>query len=279
MNMKKFVVKIAIYFILVMCTILPIEFYKISKSYVNFNEINGYEIYVSIMKSKSKTKKFKVLLLGDSVGNQLYSNTKEDEIVYSLACNQTISMAGHYFLLHNYLEYNVDYFPEKVILLCTPFTFSNNLDIYAYHYFLKPFYTDEYKYLFSEPLLERIKQIPFYWTTQLPLIKTSNYSVSYELSKGNYCVISPITEYYLNKIIDECRTNGIKFEIFSTPSRESNMLSIEDKYNQAINRHEFDAIDFDFNNYFDSFKFLPDSCFVDNVHLKIGIYDYLNLKN
>ena len=144
-------------------------------------------------------------MLGDSVGKQLYDNAKDYEDIYSLACNQAISMAGQYFLLHNYLEYNIDSLPEKVILLCTPFTLRNNLDIYAYQYFLKPFYTSEYKSLFSEPLINRIKQIPYYWTTQLPLVKTSNFTVSYELPIRNYQIISPITECYLNKIIDEQR--------------------------------------------------------------------------
>ena len=282
MNIRNFVVKIAIYIILVLCMLLPIEFYKISRLYVDFNNnINGSEVYVSINKSKTKTKKYKILLLGDSVGKQLYDNTKDYDDIYSLACNQAISMAGHYFLLHNYLECNVDSLPEKVILLCTPLTFRNDLDIYAYQYFLKPFYINEYKCLFSESLLNRIKQIPFYWTTQMPFIKTSNYSVNYEMPIEDYSIISPITECYLKKIISECRIKGIEFHIFSTPSRESNLFNIEHSYFQAKNRHEFDAIDFDFSDYFDSFTFLPDSCFVDHVHFKSNNIpdDYLDLQN
>lgn len=279
MNIRNFVVKIVIYIVLVLCMILPIEFYKISRSYVDFKNINGSDVYVSINKSKSKTKKYKILLLGDSVGKQLYDNTEDYDDIYSLACNYAISMAGHYFLLHNYLECNIDSLPEKVILLCTPRAFGNDLDIYAYQYFLKPFYTDEYKCLFSETLLNRIKHIPFYWTTQLPLIKTSNYSVSYEMPVEDYSFVSPITEYYLNQIISECRINEIEFQIYSAPLNESQKSSIDRKRNEAIKRHEFDAIDFDFNSYFDSFTFWPDSCFIDGVHLWSNNIpsDYLNL--
>lgn len=280
MGIKQFIFKIILYLIIIVCMILPIEIHKLLSFSVNFDEINGYEIYVSINKSKSKTKKYKILLLGDSVGRQLYNNEKEHDDIYSLACNQAISMAGQYFLLHNYFEYNRDSLPEKVILLCTPLTLSNNLDKYAYHYFLKPFYTNEYKQLFSEPLISRVKQIPFYWTTQFPLIKTSNYSVNYELGKGDYEVVSPITRYYLNKIIDECKINNIGFQIFSTPSKKSRKSYIEHKYSKAIICHEFENIRFDFSGFFNSFIFLPDSCFVDDVHFKNDYIpsDYLKLK-
>ena len=106
--------------------------------------IYGNEVYKAIEKSKKKNKRNK-LILGDSTANQFYNCKDGDpQDAYSLTCTQAIGMVGQYLLLTNYL--NTGNRPDTVYLVYTPFSFWDNLDqVYTYHYFLKPFYYDEYK--------------------------------------------------------------------------------------------------------------------------------------
>ena len=119
---------------------------------------SGKETYISINKSKKKTK-FKKLILGDSTAHQFFDNIDDtDSVYYSLACNQGISVCGQFLLLDNFLT--IGNKPKEVYLIYNPISFKNNLDTkYTYHYFLKPFFRREYKSKISEIAMEQIYQI------------------------------------------------------------------------------------------------------------------------
>ena len=252
------------------------ELYEIyTKKYTKI--VNGSEVYWSIFKSKKK-KQVKKLLIGDSVGKQLYDNYKYNDSIYSLACNQAITIAGHYFLLNNFLQTNNDQLPQEVIMIYSPTAFRNNVDIYAFQYFLKPFYNAEYKGLMDNYLSNRIKEIPFYYTTQLPYMKTSNYSPEYQLAEEEYGIFSPLSKIYLEKIVQLCEEKNIAFRLEPVPVTKISKENIE-KLKQ--NKTNIPDINPDIlEQYFNKIAYFEDTLFRDKVHFKREYipHDYLNLE-
>ncbi|MCL2598127.1 MAG: hypothetical protein FWD66_10870, partial [Paludibacter sp.] len=202
--MKKFVIRIAIFFLIITIIYVLCEWNILfSGKYIQRLDLGAKIVYHSIEKSKTK-KKVKKLLIGDSVAEQLYNNYDYNDSIYSLACNQAITVAGHYFLMNNFINANKDELPEEVIFICAPLPLSNNLDKYTFPYLLKPFYNKEYKPLMDEYLMKRIKTIPLYFISQFPLIRTSDYT------PARFCfpkeekfdgIFSPLTKDYLKKIV------------------------------------------------------------------------------
>jgi hypothetical protein len=242
--------------------------------------VNGNEVYFSITKSKV-IKKVTLLIIGDSVGKQLYDNNTYNDDVYSLTCNQAISMAGYYFLLENFISRNRRKLPEKVILIAAPITFRNNLNqVYSYHYFLKPFYKPEYAKYFTTNCYKQIKKIPFYYTSQLPVILNSNWSPAYNDNNdpGIYRLISPVSNDYLARIRSLCSANNIMFNIYCPPLKTANRKQVA-QLSTDTSEFEKCGLKQEFRAYFKNIKYLPDSLFVDNGHFKKKYIpvDYLGL--
>lgn len=228
--------------------------------------IPGNEIYRAIEKSKKHTS-YKKLILGDSAGNQIYNCKKEDpDSAYSLACNQGISMVGHFILLNNFLEAGNR--PDTVFMLVHPVTFSNNLNqVYTYHYFLKPFYTEEYIPLMSSTVLNQIHKIPRYNLSQNPLIKTTTRAWNPPATKGEkkYSFLSPIAKEYLGKIDSLSKVHHFDIEIIPTLLSEQKRQGMK-----TINKNEYadcplkDKID----QYLNSIVYIDNKEFEDGIHLK-----------
>ncbi|TRZ45003.1 hypothetical protein [Robertkochia solimangrovi] len=261
--MKKFLIKN-----LTFVSIFIIIFY-LKPCYLLFsnnfkNTVAGNEVYISLDKSKDSSN-CKILILGDSVGNQIFSNTCENDTINSLACNQAIGIVGHYLLLNNYI--NTGNTPESVFLVYTPFSFLNNLNQkYTFHYFLKPFNTNEYSDLFTQTVHDQITKIPYFWLSQEPYILTSNWSPNYESDKEiNYTFLSPISKEYITKMKQLCLENKIDFHIIPTPTRISNkkrVLNLDKDEFQGLN------IEYELNQYLNSIVYKDDSLYIDDVHLK-----------
>ena len=229
----------------------------------------GREVYMSILKSKKKVKVGK-LVIGDSTANQFFYNEYDYEDMYSLACNQAIGLCGHFFLLNNFLEAGNR--PNEVYLLFTPSSFSNNLDqIYTYHYFLKPFYTKEYRPLMTDNVIHQINKIPFYSCSQLPFIISPAWAPDYQVAKCE-SFLSPISIDYLEKIKFLQDKYGFKLYVVPTFVPQS-----KEKFITKYNLNEI--VDRKLRSYLDCYlgniHFLPDSCFKDKVHL-IHPMDYIN---
>lgn len=279
--MKQFISVICIYIFTILLIIIPIEVYNIATSSYSEN-IAGSEVIVAVRVSKTKTnKKVKKLILGDSTGHALYPSENTYDSIVSLACNQAITMAGHYFLLKNYIETNNNNLPSEIVMLCTPSTFSNNVDIFAYQYFLKPFPINEYKSLYTKYLYGRIKTIPFYWTANLPLIQTSNYTprISIPENEERLC-ISKLSMEYLLKIVSITKEYNIPFKIQSTPVREDRVSIIENIKND-LRLACVEHLNVEIENYIQSIEFYPSNMFYDEVHLnyKDTPKDYLGVLN
>jgi hypothetical protein len=231
--------------------------------------VAGSEIYHSLFKSKQK-KKSKKILLGDSVGNQLFGNTTNNDTIYSLACNQAISMTGHFILLNNYLSAGNEV--DTIFLIFSPFSFKNNLDqVYTYHYFLKPFYTDEYKPLFTKKVNEQIQKIPYFNFCRFSHVLASNWAPNF-ISKDsiNYSFLSPISIEYLLKIKELSKKHNFKIIILPTPTPLNKKNTVEKLDKNEIVKNN---LEHEFENYFKCIIYLNDSFFIDGTHIK---YEYLS---
>lgn len=278
MGIRKFVIKFLI-FALISFPVLTFKSFLFYYTGLYKSSAFGSEIYTSIKKSKMK-KKVKKLLIGDSVGNQLYDNDVYNSSIFSLTCNQAISMVGQYILLSNFIETNKDNLPEEVILLMTPDSFSNNLNQnLTYSYFLKPFYYQENEKYFDELCHSQIKKIPYYYSSTIPFIRGSNWSPEYKPQKDtSFKVISPLSSDYLVKIKNLCTANNIKFQLCPTPVRSSRYKVLE-KYSK-IPEVTQSNLSSDFNNYFSNIVYMPDYLFKDHNHFKIKNIpvDFLKLR-
>jgi hypothetical protein len=225
--------------------------------------VNGADTYNAIAKSKQKKKTRKVLL-GDSVGRQLFENTKFNDTINSFACNQAIGLVGHYLLLNNFLKAGNEV--DTVYMIFRPSSFLNNLDEkYTFHYFLKPFYKDEYKPLFTKTVYDQIRRIPFNFISQDPALLTSNWAPDFNAKdKKSYTFLSPISAEYMTRIKELSIKYG--FELIILPSPVS--ITSRDEI-AAIDRSEINnnGLGEEFENYFNQIIYLNDTSFMDGIHL------------
>jgi hypothetical protein len=261
--MKKFIFSVIIFILPIVVVAYSVHLFLLySQKYKN--RVAGSEIYISINKSKHKGKTKKILI-GDSVANQLFSNIKNSDTINSLACNRAISMAGHFILLKNYLEAGNEV--DTVYMIFTPFSFLNNLDeVYTYHYFLKPFFTEEYMPLFTKTVHTQVHKLPFYYISKDPVILTSNWAPNFKSKDHvNYTFLSPISVEYLSKIKELRDKYQFKLIILPTPTKISNKLFVD-----KIDRNEIvnTGLVYEFNDYFEKIIFIDDTNFIDNLHFK-----------
>jgi hypothetical protein len=261
--MKRFVFE-SVLFLLILFFIPTIEtvYLLINDNYKE--TVAGKEVYHSIYKSSLKNDSKKILI-GDSVGNQLFMNTEYNDTINSLACNQAIGLVGQYLLLNKYLEQGNKV--EEVFLIYRPFSFSNNLDQkFTYHYFLKPFYTKEFLPLLNSTVRDQINKIPKVNLCQLPYVVTSNWAPSLKVVKEKEkTFLSPISIDYLKKIKELSFKFKFKLKILPAPMIDTSKIIIEQMDKSEISENNFDK---EFKNYFESIIYLPENKFLDKVHLK-----------
>lgn len=261
--MKKFITNSAL-FLVILIVILQIRpLYLLNNDRYKLT-VTGTEIYESIFKSKQK-KKVKKILFGDSVGNQLFPNTKFSDTLNSMACNQSIGMVGQYILLNNYLKTGNQV--DTVFMLFSPFSFQNNLDqVYTYHYFLKPFYIEEYMPLFTETVNDQIQKIPYHRFCRLPLILTSNWAPEYYSNdKLDYTFLSPISVEYLLKIKELSIKYHFSLIILPTPTSIIKKPLVEKMDKSEITKNNLET---EFRDYFTNILYLDDTIFLDGTHFK-----------
>lgn len=266
-NMKRFISVICLYVLAVLLVTFPLEIYKIATD-ASYGDAPGGEVRAAVKVSKTRTnKKIKKLIMGDSTGHALYTSTKEYDSIASMACNQAITFAGQYFLLKNYLETNSDNLPQEIIFLLTPESFGNDVDQFAYQYFLKPFPIREYKSLYTDHLYARIKSIPFYWTANLPYIQTSGYTPRVSVpSYTKRIPLSPLTYEYLVLMDEITQKYHVPFHLLSTPVRDDKQQEIQ-QVTQDIRNIGADRLSHLLEPYIESIIYYPSVLFFDGVHL------------
>ncbi len=254
--------------------ILIVELLSLGSRQSGFFEsyIAGAEIYKSIRKSKSKSKSKKVLL-GDSVAKQLFDN-EGNPYIQSLACNRAISLAGHYILLQNYLRAGNR--PDSVYLMCTPFSFQNNLDeIYTFHYFLKPFYKTEYQEFLNETVRAQAAKIPSRFLLNSQYILATDWAPPYESSdKKVETFLSPISLEYLSKMSDLSQKYNFEFSLIPAPIRADRLSKVDD-LEKNISGHPLEEKLLSFYN---NIWTINENKFVDKEHLKKDILNFYSKK-
>ena len=168
----------------------------------------------------------------------------------------------------NFLDNNKDDKPQEVILILNPLCWNNTLEGgLAYSTFAKNFFNDEFKPYMDEQELSYISKWPYAWLLNQKWFALCPYSTSVEehLPKGDF--VSPQQYRYLRKMMRLCTQNGIKFSLYSGPVRESLKPHIDSLF--IGKSHTKELL---FLNYYKSIKYMPDSCFNDQLHLKL--YNY-----
>ncbi|WPP51751.1 hypothetical protein [Catalinimonas niigatensis] len=223
----------------------------------------GNDIYYSIAKSKKKNKS-KTLLIGDSVGRQLFPIKSNNHEINSLASNQAIGIVGQYLLLNNYLKAGNEI--DELIMIFTPFSFQNNLDQkYTYHYFIKPFNNSEYSSLFTETVKEQIRKIPYHQFAQVPHIFVTPWAPEIDLvDQKDYTFLSPVSIEYLDKIKELSIQYDFELNVLPPPT------SIEHK--DEIKKMDVDEaskcdLEQEFKDYFNKITYLDSTKFYDGTHL------------
>jgi len=207
------------------------------------------------------------LVLGDSAAYQLYNNSCYNDAIYSLTCNQAISMVGYYLLLKNFLETNPELKDLEIYLIYHPTSFKNNLDqIYTFHYFLKPFNTREYQKEFSVTVLRQIKKIPFNQFSQLFIVKTNNWAPPYDLKdKKDDMFLSEISREYLLRIAELAEAYGHKFRLLPPLVSRSHQELVKRYHDQLL---KTDVLARELQHYFEQIVYWDDNLFSDSIHLK-----------
>lgn len=261
--MKDFLLKTLIFLLITIGIFHVKSFYLLQKNKYT-QKVLGSEVYVSIEKSHKKSSAKKVLL-GDSVGKQLFDNTENNDTINSLACNQAISMAGQYVLLHNYIAAGNKI--DTAYICFTPFSFENNLDkIFTYNYFVKPFYRDENAALLTKTARRQVEKIPYSGLAWYPCILTNNWSPDFKSTdKVNYTFLSPISTAYLHKMSDLAKAHHFKLILISALLSNQKKKAVE-----ALNKREIknNHLESEFAGFFESIVYLEESNFVDGTHLK-----------
>lgn len=223
----------------------------------------GDATYYAINKSKEKNDAG-ILLIGDSVANQIFPNYNQYRYVNSLTANEAVSMAGHYILIHDYLKTGNEI--DKIVLFFTPASFRNNLhSVFTFHYFLKPFYKPENYGHFSDDVIQQIEKIPFYRFVRWPHILSTTWAPNFEPSdKNNFTFLSPVSVKYLNKIKNLAEEYNITIQMIPTPV-SMGRKEIVGKFDKTeIEKFGLEDI---FLNYFDDIEYLGDEYFIDGIHL------------
>jgi len=270
--MKRFIRQTILFLLMMLLVLLGVESAYYYTDYYQ-KKVNGSEVYNAIHQSQTKHYR-KKLLMGDSAAQQLFPSNEDNDSVAYLTCNQAVSMAGMYLLLTDYLKTNSDSLPEEVVLLCTPGLLYNDLDIYSYQYFLKPFPQREYGDRMSDMLLARIHEIKYWWSALLPFFRTSNYSPEYVLPQRDYVWISPLTKEYLLKIDSVLQTNHLAFKMVSLPLNETCQSYLPARLEESMNEEELpDRL---MMPYVESITYMPSSAYVDDVHFTHEVLDTIH---
>lgn len=261
--MKKFIIHIAAFVVLSFISLQLVSCVIIRSDFFLYYEYPGNEVYKAIKQTKSTENAYK-LILGDSVSRQFNPPGKRSDSVVSLACNQAISLCGQFILFNEYLKYNNA--PKILELQLTPTSLRNDLDqVYTYHYFLKPFYTEKFRKYIDLETRTKIGKMPYYNISQFPFIKASKWAPNYGKDSIPDFYISNISQVYLKKIVELCNQNKTEFRFLPMPVTDSTQEKLLEMRHSEINDEAIEEI---LTKYFLGVKYYPDTLFRDGIHLR-----------
>lgn len=267
--MRKFCFRALSFSFAAMVLLLACEAYYFYSGWYQ-EKVNGTEVYYALRNSKKKYAKVKRLILGDSVAMQLYPCTGEYDDAVSLTCNAAITVAGFYFLMNNYLKNNPNDCPDEIVFLVSPWTLKNNMNsVLAFHYFLKPFYTKEYKNDYTPNLYKTIHNNPYYWLSQVPFVRSSSYCVNYKVQEPTWSWIAPIVSDYIQKADSVCGEYGVNFRMIPSPVRADRKQELESTMAASLQSFESPILNMPIMQQYMQYINYADTCFFrDNIHFQ-----------
>lgn len=259
----------------------PAIYYGIVKTELYLYWIEGKEVYDVIEKAGDKGKTEDIIVIGDSVGNQLYFVADEISGITGLASTMAISMVGQYLVLNKVVENNKSQ-GKRVYLIYHPSSFKEDLNTkFTYHYFLKPFFYEENYLDIEAPALSRIQQIPYYEYCQWPWLKATNITPNFESvpsDNQDQFYLSEISQLYLQKMKKLAKENDFTLKILAPPIQEKFR---EYDFARFVNQIDELGMSAEFTGYVDDIQYFSAELFQDEVHYKdpaaLGV-NYLNLR-
>ena len=117
----------------------------------------------------------------------------------------------------------------------------------------------------NEYLLHRIKGVPLYWICRLPYVRCSNI-IPQRITKQEDSkeLVSQLSNDYLDSIHQLCNKYGISFRMVSAPVKEDKCQELEELLSREYLMKDTPLI----KDYISTIQVLPDSMFIDEVHLK-----------
>jgi hypothetical protein len=278
MNSKSW---LKIFFILILIQVLAIELFYRTYSYSR----HDVDYLVKTELPQLKGKSYDTVIIGDSLAHNSIGQLKLHPNILDLTSNNSVSLAGNYFILKRYLKQNHP--PKDIYLFCIPNHLHQNLDtIFTYSYFTTIFTNDEEKksiqkikphiyddYSFSKYTESRLKALKIF-THYKPkkkkdappkiLASELHYKKNFMNSqirekidqvKHDENRIYEVPKTYIDKILELCKTNNIHFHLVIEPvpkeSNESFKRSKIYRYLQDKNVSVYNVSDhYQFKNYF-----------------------------
>jgi hypothetical protein len=115
--------------------------------------------------------------------------------------------------------------------------------VYTYHYFLKPFYSEDFRKYLDVETNKKISAIPYYNISQLPSVKASKWAPKYgKDSKHMDYYISNVSQLYLKKIVELCNQKKIEFNFIPMPVTESAREKIAEMRHSKVNDEVIEGI-------------------------------------
>lgn len=228
----------------------------------NFLNNQDFKVTQAIIKSRQE-KKTKKLIIGDSVGDQLYGSYNDTTIV-GMTATVALTTVGQYCLLANYFKNNEETLPEKVVLLYNPLSLNNTLSGgLFYSTFAKNMFNSEFKSYLNNETIQLINSWPYAWLLNQKWFRLCPFSPNPESDMPQGEWISPVQYNYIMKMNQICTDNGIEFVALAPPLKESLREGLLETV--LSDKHSSEPI---FQNYINSISYLPDSLFKDMFHFK-----------
>lgn len=221
-------------------------------------------VYTALNQSNKKDNKAKFVVIGDSVGNQLFKvgRKENDGPIYSMTCSAAIDVVGQYILMHNFLEHSK---PEVIYYISNGYKYNLNAP-QVFHYFLKAFYTSDNQQHLTEQAKQRIRSIPYFFLSQVPHIYTTTWGPKIPFVPDTTGVhFSDLTVEYLKKMEALAKEKGVKFLVIPPPIKASRKPSIDKNLQAEISKNGLDHM---FRYYFEVLRFNRGEEFRDQIHLK-----------
>lgn len=268
--MRKFITKFML-LIFTLLLLLPVVY--VVPTYLTANK-NGlaHEVFYVLDKAQYNSGR-PIVILGDSVCNQLWDQRQDSENITHLACNQAVTACGTWLLLRKYLENNPQ--TKEVYYVIVPkYGLCNELNTnYTYQYFVIPFINENSMQLIESETLKQLynkfgqffvenKYIKRFLLNDKLFMSRYIHYVNAN-SQENIHRLSRTGIIYLRKIQELCREHDIKLFVRPLP-----MLDIEN--NHGFEDFERNVKTFGFEDvlgdYVKRIKYYPDDWFRDKVH-------------